>query len=57
MTNQHPDPLAAERVRLRPLSPSDAGDHARWRNDPEVVYWATAGNPNFGPVSPNAVER
>jgi RimJ/RimL family protein N-acetyltransferase len=44
-------------VRLRPLSPTDAEDHFRWRNDPEVRYWATAGDPHFGPVSREAVER
>jgi len=57
MSSQYPDVLVAGRVRLRPLAPSDAADHARWRNDPEVVYWATAGSPNFGPLSPIAVER
>jgi RimJ/RimL family protein N-acetyltransferase len=57
MNTPIPDLLSGERVRLRPLSPTDAEDHVRWRNDPEVRYWATAGDPNFGPVSREAVER
>ena len=57
MDSQDFAPLVADRVRLRPLSSSDASDHARWRNDPEVAYWATAADPNFGPVAEAAVER
>lgn len=57
MRSQHADLLAAGRVRLRPLSASDAADHARWRNDSEVAYWATTGDPNFGPVASANVER
>jgi RimJ/RimL family protein N-acetyltransferase len=49
--------LAGDRVRLRPLSSNDVDDHVRWRNDPQVRYWATAADPHFGPVSRDAVER
>ncbi|MCW5254216.1 MULTISPECIES: GNAT family N-acetyltransferase [unclassified Streptomyces] len=42
-------------VRLRALRPEDAGHHLRWRNDPEVVHWAAAGDPLFGPVTAEAV--
>jgi RimJ/RimL family protein N-acetyltransferase len=51
------DRLASERVRLRPLWTSDVADHVRWRNDAEVAYWATAGDVNYSPASPAAVER
>jgi RimJ/RimL family protein N-acetyltransferase len=57
MDSQPSDLLATERVRLRPISPADAADHNRWRNDPEVAYWATAADPNFGPVAAAMVER
>ncbi|MEU9379355.1 GNAT family protein [Streptomyces sp. NPDC048255] len=43
-------------VRLRALRAQDAGHHARWRNDSEVVHWAAGGNPCFGPVTAEAVE-
>ncbi|MFD4136555.1 GNAT family N-acetyltransferase [Streptomyces goshikiensis] len=43
-------------VRLRALRAQDARHHVRWRNDPEVVYWAAGGNPCFGPVTAEAVE-
>ncbi|RSS60628.1 GNAT family N-acetyltransferase [Streptomyces sp. WAC06614] len=43
-------------VRLRALSADDAVHHLRWRNDPEVVRWATADDPCFGPVTAEAVE-
>lgn len=33
----------------------DAAHHLRWRNDPEVVHWATAGDPCFGPVTKEAL--
>lgn len=33
----------------------DAAHHLRWRNDPEVAYWATAGDPCFGPVTEEAL--
>ncbi|MFI6566111.1 GNAT family N-acetyltransferase [Streptomyces sp. NPDC050534] len=42
-------------VRLRALRPEDAEHHVRWRNDPEVVRWAAAGDPMFGPVTAEAV--
>ncbi|MFJ8442555.1 GNAT family N-acetyltransferase [Kitasatospora griseola] len=42
-------------VRLRALRAEDAAHHLRWRNDPEVVRWATAGDPGFGPVTAEAV--
>ncbi|MDX3097924.1 GNAT family protein [Streptomyces sp. ME19-03-3] len=43
-------------VRLRALRPCDAEHHLRWRNDPEVVHWAAAGDPCFGPVTAEAVQ-
>jgi RimJ/RimL family protein N-acetyltransferase len=49
--------LADVRVRLRPLRASDAKDHVRWRNDPEVRKWATASDVFFGPVTDTIVER
>jgi len=42
-------------VRLRALRAEDAEHHLRWRNDPEVVHWATGGDPMFGPVTAEAV--
>ena len=42
-------------VRLRALSAEDLDAHFRWRNDPEVVHWATGDNPYFGPVSREAM--
>lgn len=42
-------------VRLRALRAEDAEHHLRWRNDPEVVHWATGGDPCFGPVTAEAV--
>ncbi|MEU1195584.1 GNAT family protein [Streptomyces sp. NPDC005813] len=42
-------------VRLRALSAEDLDAHVRWRNDPEVVHWATGGNPQFGPVTREAL--
>ncbi|MEU9660104.1 GNAT family N-acetyltransferase [Streptomyces chartreusis] len=42
-------------VRLRALRSGDLDDHVRWRNDPEVVHWATGGDPLFGPVTREAV--
>jgi RimJ/RimL family protein N-acetyltransferase len=47
--------LASERLRLRPLSVGDAADNVRWRNDPEVAHWATAGQ--LRPVPAHALER
>ncbi|MER6499915.1 GNAT family protein [Streptomyces sp. NPDC001455] len=44
-----------ELVRLRALRAEDAEHHIRWRNDPEVVHWATGGDPSFGPVTAEAV--
>ncbi|MFD5634302.1 GNAT family N-acetyltransferase [Streptomyces sp. NPDC127077] len=42
-------------VRLRALRSEDAEHHLRWRNDPEVVRWATAGDPSFGPVTAESI--
>ncbi|BFV58334.1 GNAT family protein [Kitasatospora sp. CMC57] len=42
-------------VRLRALRAEDAEYHVRWRNDPEVVRLAAAGDPCFGPVTAQAV--
>ncbi|MFI2645124.1 GNAT family N-acetyltransferase [Streptomyces sp. NPDC018610] len=42
-------------TRLRPLRPEDAEHHLRWRNDPQVIRWAAAGDPAFGPVTAEAV--
>jgi RimJ/RimL family protein N-acetyltransferase len=49
--------LVGPRVRLRPHVVADALHVARWRNDAEVAYWATAGDLYFGPVAPAAVEQ
>ncbi|GAA4870172.1 GNAT family protein [Kitasatospora terrestris] len=43
--------LEGDLVRLRALRADDAEHHLRWRNDPEVVRWAAAGDPCFGPVT------
>ncbi|MEU6282644.1 GNAT family protein [Streptomyces sp. NPDC047028] len=43
-------------VRLRALRAEDLEAHLGWRNDPEVVHWATGGHPNFGPISREALE-
>ncbi|WP_406206610.1 GNAT family N-acetyltransferase [Kitasatospora sp. NBC_01560] len=42
-------------VRLRALRAEDAEHHLRWRNDPETVRLAAAGDPCFGPVTPEAL--
>ncbi|MFJ9522044.1 GNAT family N-acetyltransferase [Kitasatospora sp. NPDC101801] len=42
-------------VRLRALRAEDAEHHLRWRNDPEVVRPAAAGDPCFGPVTAEAI--
>ncbi|MGY5120432.1 GNAT family N-acetyltransferase [Streptomyces sp. 900105755] len=42
-------------MRLRALHSEDAEHHFRWRNDPEVVRWAAAGDPLFGPVTAEAI--
>lgn len=42
-------------TRLRALRSEDAEHHLRWRNDPEVVRWAAAGDPCFGPVTSEAI--
>lgn len=44
-------------VKLRALRAEDAEHHLRWRNDPEVVHWATGGDPCFGPVTAEALAR
>ncbi|MFB6961194.1 GNAT family N-acetyltransferase [Streptomyces sp. NPDC056309] len=36
-------------------SGGSAEHHFRWRNDPEVVRWASGGDPSFGPVTAEAV--
>ncbi|MFE9847096.1 GNAT family N-acetyltransferase [Streptomyces goshikiensis] len=46
-----------ESVRLRALRSEDAEHHLRWRNDPKVVRWAAAGDPCFGPVTAEAIDR
>lgn len=43
-------------VRLRALRADDLEFHLRWRNDPEVVRWATGAHPGFGPVTREALE-
>ncbi|MFI6653559.1 GNAT family N-acetyltransferase [Streptomyces sp. NPDC050529] len=47
--------IQGELVRLRALRADDAEHHLRWRNDPEVVRWATGGDPVFGPVTAEAI--
>lgn len=47
--------LEGKLVRLRALRSEDAQHHVRWRNDPEVVRLAAAGDPMFGPVTAEAV--
>ncbi|MBP0448214.1 GNAT family N-acetyltransferase [Kitasatospora sp. RG8] len=47
--------IEGTRVRLRALRAEDAEHHLRWRNDPEVVRLASAGDPCFGPVTAEAV--
>ncbi|WP_369260388.1 GNAT family N-acetyltransferase [Streptomyces sp. R35] len=42
-------------VRLRALRADDVDAQVRWRNDPEVVHWATGSDPLFGPVTREAV--
>ncbi|MFH8974438.1 GNAT family N-acetyltransferase [Streptomyces sp. NPDC017890] len=42
-------------TRLRALRSEDAAHHLRWRNDPQVVRWAAAGDPCFGPVTAEAI--
>jgi len=44
-------------VKLRALRAEDAECHLRWRNDPELVRWAAAGDPMFGPVTAEALAR
>ncbi|MFJ5231845.1 GNAT family N-acetyltransferase [Kitasatospora sp. NPDC088391] len=44
-----------DHVRLRVLRAEDAEHHLRWRNDPEVIHWATAGDPGFGPITAEGV--
>ncbi|MDX3536456.1 GNAT family protein [Streptomyces sp. MB09-01] len=47
--------IEGELVALRALRAEDAEHHLRWRNDPEVVRWASAGDPCFGPVTREAL--
>ncbi|MFI5530212.1 GNAT family N-acetyltransferase [Kitasatospora sp. NPDC051853] len=49
--------IEGELVRLRALRAEDVDAHVRWRNDPEVVYWATGGDPHFGPITRESLER
>ncbi|MFJ4095806.1 GNAT family N-acetyltransferase [Kitasatospora sp. NPDC089913] len=42
-------------VRLRALRAEDAEHQPRWRNDPEVVRLAAAGDPRFGPTTAEAL--
>ncbi|MFB8201008.1 GNAT family N-acetyltransferase [Kitasatospora purpeofusca] len=42
-------------VRLRALRAEDAEHQLRWRNDPEVVRLAAAGDPRFGPTTAEAL--
>ncbi|GAA2744446.1 GNAT family protein [Kitasatospora cinereorecta] len=48
--------IEGKTVRLRALRAEDAEHHLRWRNDPEVVHWATGGDPCFGPITSEAVD-
>ncbi|MER5639325.1 GNAT family protein [Kitasatospora sp. NPDC002227] len=43
-------------VRLRALRSDDLEHHLAWRNDPEVVHWASGGDPLFGPITREGVE-
>ncbi|MGC9379856.1 GNAT family N-acetyltransferase [Streptomyces sp. MH13] len=47
--------IEGELTRLRALRSEDAAHHLRWRNDPQVVRWAAAGDPCFGPVTAEAI--
>ncbi|MFB8168415.1 GNAT family N-acetyltransferase [Kitasatospora purpeofusca] len=42
-------------VRLRALRAEDAEHQLRWRNNPEVVRLAAAGDPRFGPTTAEAL--
>lgn len=42
-------------MRLRAPRAEDAEHQLRWRNDPEVVRWAAAGDPRFGPTTAEAL--
>lgn len=44
-------------VRLRAPRASDLDAFLRWRNDPEVAHWATGGDPHFGPITRESMER
>ncbi|MGW4890287.1 GNAT family N-acetyltransferase [Streptomyces murinus] len=44
-------------VRLRAPRAADLDVQLRWRNDPEVVHWATGGDPHFGPITRESLER
>ncbi|WLQ35379.1 GNAT family protein [Streptomyces castrisilvae] len=44
-------------VRIRALRASDLDAHLRWRNDPEVVHWAAGGDPHYGPITRESLER
>ncbi|MED7951924.1 GNAT family protein [Kitasatospora sp. NPDC058201] len=47
--------IEGKAVRLRALRAEDAEHQLRWRNDPEVVRWAAAGDPLFGPTTAEAL--
>jgi RimJ/RimL family protein N-acetyltransferase len=49
--------LEGKLVRLRAPRASDLDAQVRWRNDPQVVHWATGGDPHFGPVTRESLER
>ncbi len=51
----HPVMIEGKAVRLRALRAEDAEHHLRWRNDPEVVRLAAAGDPRFGPTTAEAL--
>ncbi|MGW1537535.1 GNAT family N-acetyltransferase [Streptomyces aureus] len=44
-------------VRLRAPRADDLEAHLRWRNDPAVAHWATGGDPHYGPITRESMER
>ncbi|KAB1990263.1 GNAT family N-acetyltransferase [Streptomyces triticiradicis] len=49
--------IKGELVRLRAPMAEDLDSYLRWRNDPEVAHWATGGDPHFGPITRESMER